>query len=142
MQPKTPSPIDMHVGSQIRLHRKMIGMSQTALAERLGITFQQVQKYEKGTNRVGASRIQGIASILGIKVNALFPNSLLGPDQEASGGSEGRELEAFAASTEGFALNQAFTKIKSANVRRRIVALVCALATAGETQTDDTPTLV
>lgn len=141
MQPKAPSPIDMHVGSQIRLHRKMIGMSQTALAERLGITFQQVQKYEKGTNRVGASRIQGIASILGIKVNLLFPNSLLGLDQEASGGRAGLELEAFAASAEGFALNQAFTKIKNTNVRRRVVALVSALA-AGETQSDDTPVLL
>lgn len=141
MQPKAPSPIDMHVGSQIRLHRKMIGMSQTALAERLGITFQQVQKYEKGTNRVGASRIQGIASILGIKVNLLFPNSLPGSDHEAGSGREGRELEAFAASSEGFALNQAFTKIKNADVRRRVVALVSALA-AGETQSDDTPTLL
>jgi transcriptional regulator with XRE-family HTH domain len=142
MQPKTPSSIDMHVGSQIRLHRKMIGMSQTALAKRLGITFQQVQKYEKGTNRVGASRIQGIASILGIKVNVLFPDSLSGSDHEASSGREGRELEAFAASSEGFALNQAFTKIKDANVRRRVVALVSALAAAGETRTDDTPALV
>ncbi|MDH4438970.1 MAG: helix-turn-helix transcriptional regulator [Rhizobium sp.] len=139
MQPKMPSPIDVHVGSQIRLHRKMIGMSQTALAERLGITFQQVQKYEKGTNRVGASRIQGIASILGIKVTALFPGGLSVSDHEASSGREGRALEAFAVSSEGFALNHAFTKIKNVNVRRRVVALVSALAAAGETQSDDTP---
>lgn len=130
MRPKSPSEIDMHVGSQIRLHRKMIGMSQTALADRLGITFQQIQKYEKGTNRVGASRIQGIASILGIKVSALFPTGQSGVDQQAAAGEEGLAIETFAASSEGFALNQAFTQIKDVNVRKRVVALVCAMAEA------------
>ena len=137
MHPRTPSPIDTHVGSQIRLHRKMIGMSQTALAEELGITFQQVQKYEKGTNRVGASRLQGIASILGIKVNVLFPNSLGLGEQESLTAPDDRALEAFLVSSEGFALNQAFAQIKNANVRRRVVALVCAFATAGECQPTD-----
>ena len=63
MQAKLPSPIDVHVGAQIRMRRKSLGMSQSALAGRLGITFQQVQKYEKGANRVGASRLQAIASV-------------------------------------------------------------------------------
>ncbi|RUZ80700.1 XRE family transcriptional regulator, partial [Mesorhizobium sp. M7A.F.Ca.US.006.01.1.1] len=62
---KKPNPIDIHVGSRIRLRRNMLGMSQEKLGENLGITFQQIQKYEKGTNRVGASRLQAIASILG-----------------------------------------------------------------------------
>jgi transcriptional regulator with XRE-family HTH domain len=63
---KQPNPIDIHVGSRIRLRRTMLGMSQEKLGEALGITFQQVQKYEKGTNRVGASRLQNIAAILGV----------------------------------------------------------------------------
>jgi transcriptional regulator with XRE-family HTH domain len=136
MRPKSPSPIDKHVGSQIRLHRKMIGMSQTALADRLGITFQQIQKYEKGTNRVGASRIQGIASILGIKVSVLFPTSQSGSDHEATANKEGLAIETFAASTEGFALNQAFTQIKNVDVRKRVVALVCAMAEARDVSKD------
>lgn len=137
MQPKAPSPVDVYVGSQIRLHRKLLGMSQTELAERLGITFQQIQKYEKGTNRVGASRIQAIASILGIKVNVLFPSSPSAIDQETSSSREGRDLEAFAISSEGFALNQAFIQIKNTQLRRRVVALVCAFAEAGDPQSSD-----
>lgn len=137
MKPKMPSPIDAHVGSQIRFHRKTIGMSQTALAERLGITFQQVQKYEKGTNRVGASRLQGIASILGIKINLLFPSRLGVAEEEAPAAADSRELEAFLLSSEGFALNHAFAQIKNANVRRRVVALVCAFAASGEYQPTD-----
>ena len=65
---KIPNPIDVHVGSRIRLRRTMLGLSQEKLGERLGITFQQVQKYEKGTNRVGASRLQNIAGILDVPV--------------------------------------------------------------------------
>lgn len=71
-QLKTPDVIDVYVGSRIRLQRKLNGISQTALAEGLGITFQQVQKYEKGTNRVGSSRLQAIANILGVPVSFFF----------------------------------------------------------------------
>ena len=69
---KKPNPIDIHVGSRIRLRRNMLGMSQEKLGESLGITFQQIQKYEKGTNRVGASRLQAIASILDVPVAFFF----------------------------------------------------------------------
>ena len=69
---KKPNPTDMHVGSRIRLRRNMLGMSQEKLGENLGITFQQIQKYEKGTNRVGASRLQAIATILGVPVGLLL----------------------------------------------------------------------
>lgn len=65
---KKPNPIDVHVGSRIRLRRNMLGLSQERLGENLGITFQQIQKYEKGTNRVGASRLQAISSILSVPV--------------------------------------------------------------------------
>ncbi len=76
---KKPNPTDMHVGSRIRLRRNMLGMSQEKLGENLGITFQQIQKYEKGTNRVGASRLQAIANILGVPV-AFFFEDLPGPE--------------------------------------------------------------
>ena len=69
---KKPNPIDIHVGGRIRLRRNMLGMSQEKLGENLGITFQQIQKYEKGTNRVGASRLQAIASILEVPVACFF----------------------------------------------------------------------
>ena len=72
---KTPNPIDVHVGSRIRLRRTMLGLSQEKLGESLGITFQQVQKYEKGTNRVGASRLQNIAGILDAPVAFFFEDA-------------------------------------------------------------------
>ncbi|MEI3805209.1 helix-turn-helix transcriptional regulator [Agrobacterium sp. CCNWLW32] len=128
MQAKLPSPIDVHVGAQIRMRRKSLGMSQSALAGRLGITFQQVQKYEKGANRVGASRLQAIASILGVEVSSLFANAT--PDGDPSNPALGtiNAMQTFVASNEGFSLNQAFSRIKSAAVRRSIVALVTSLA--------------
>jgi transcriptional regulator with XRE-family HTH domain len=72
---KKPNPIDVHVGSRIRLRRNMLGLSQERLGENLGITFQQIQKYEKGTNRVGASRLQAISSILSVPVAFFFENA-------------------------------------------------------------------
>lgn len=128
MQTKVPSPIDVHVGSQIRMRRKIIGMSQSALGEKLGITFQQVQKYEKGTNRVGASRLQGIANILGVEVSALFNGLAPTCEPDSSSGNDMAGIQAFLTSSDGFALNQAFAKIKNGTVRRRIVALVSSLA--------------
>lgn len=103
-------------------------MSQSALAGRLGITFQQVQKYEKGANRVGASRLQAIASILGVEVSSLFANAT--PDGDPANPALGtiNAMQTFVASNEGFSLNQAFSRIKSAAVRRSIVALVTSLA--------------
>ncbi|WP_117194453.1 helix-turn-helix domain-containing protein [Rhizobium terrae] len=128
MHTKMPNSIDVHVGSQIRLRRKSLRLSQTTLGERLGITFQQVQKYEKGTNRVGASRLQAIASILGVEV-AFFFNSLAGDTLPVPmhGEDEGNTLRSFVSSNEGFALNQAFFKIKDPLTRRRIVALLKSL---------------
>ena len=80
---KAPNPVDKYVGSRVRMRRIMLGMSQEKLGEALGLTFQQVQKYEKGTNRVGASRIQQIAEILQVPVSFLFeggPSGVAGPD--------------------------------------------------------------
>jgi len=72
MSTKAPNPVDRYVGSRVRMRRIMLGMSQEKLGEALGLTFQQVQKYEKGTNRVGASRIQQISEILQVPVSFLF----------------------------------------------------------------------
>ncbi|MFP3546963.1 helix-turn-helix transcriptional regulator [Rhizobium sp. SIMBA_035] len=117
--------IDVEVGARIRNRRKILGISQSALGERLGITFQQIQKYEKGTTRVGASRLQGIANVLNTT-----PAALLGED----GGSiqKSPELEAvekMIGTSEGAALNRAFARIADAGVRRSIIALLKALAT-------------
>ena len=75
MPPKPPNPVDRHVGSRVRMRRIMLGMSQEKLGEGLGLTFQQIQKYEKGTNRIGASRIHQISEILQVPVSFLFEGS-------------------------------------------------------------------
>ena len=129
---KKPNPIDIHVGSRIRLRRNMLGMSQEKLGENLGITFQQIQKYEKGTNRVGASRLQAIASILSVPVAFFFEDA---PGQEAVGNRGFAEDASmafaveFCGSPEGLQLNRAFVKIADVKVRRRIIDLVKSLST-------------
>ncbi|MBX3567405.1 MAG: helix-turn-helix transcriptional regulator [Rhizobiaceae bacterium] len=128
---KKPNPTDVHVGSRIRLRRNMLGMSQEKLGEMLGITFQQIQKYEKGTNRVGASRLQAIAEILQVPVSFLFEDA---PGAESSGNRGFAEAPAssfaieFCTSTEGLQLNRAFVKIGDLKVRRKVIELVKALA--------------
>jgi transcriptional regulator with XRE-family HTH domain len=130
---KKPNPIDVHVGSRIRLRRNMLGMSQEKLGELLGITFQQIQKYEKGSNRVGASRLQAIASILNVPVGYFFEDAPgKGPSGEgfAEEGSSDYVVD-FLSTTEGLQLNRAFVRISDAKVRKRIVDLVKALAEEG-----------
>ncbi len=132
---KRPNPIDIHVGSRVRLRRNIIGMSQEKLGEALGITFQQIQKYEKGTNRVGASRLQSIASILGVPVSFFFEDA---PGQEsamAGGFAEDTSTSFvvdFLNSAEGLQLNRAFVKISDQKVRRKVIDLVKALADEAE----------
>jgi transcriptional regulator with XRE-family HTH domain len=125
MTKKTPNPIDRHVGSRVRMRRMMVSMSQEKLGERLGITFQQVQKYEKGTNRIGASRLQQISSILAVPVSFFFEGA---PDGEpATGFAETGNpayVSDFLATAEGLALSKAFMKVSDPKVRRRIVDLV------------------
>jgi transcriptional regulator with XRE-family HTH domain len=128
---KKPNPIDSHVGGRIRLRRNMLAMSQEKLGESLGITFQQIQKYEKGTNRVGASRLQAIASILAVPVSYFFEDAP-GADDAASGGFREEDSAAasvmdFCSSSEGLQLNRAFIRITDPKVRRRIVDLVKSL---------------
>lgn len=126
---KTPNPIDIHVGSRIRLRRNMAGMSQEKLGESLGITFQQVQKYEKGTNRVGASRLQAIASVLEVPVSYFFHDAPTdAPTMELSEEHSSNYVVDFLSSTEGLRLNRAFVQITDPKVRARIIDLVQTLA--------------
>src|SRR5215471_21532708 len=122
MSTKAPNPVDKYVGSRVRMRRIMLGMSQEKLGEALGLTFQQIQKYEKGTNRVGASRIQQIAEVLKVPVSFLFEG---GPGSAAEGFGEGLD---FLATSEGLALTRAFTRIADARLRRSIVDLVEQIA--------------
>ncbi|MBP2235830.1 transcriptional regulator with XRE-family HTH domain [Sinorhizobium kostiense] len=131
---KKPNPIDIHVGSRIRLRRTMLGMSQEKLGESLGITFQQIQKYEKGTNRVGASRLQNIATILNVPVSFFFEDAP-GEGAGASGSAEpasSNYVVDFLSSSEGLQLNRAFVRISDPKVRRKLVDLVKALAAEAE----------
>lgn len=107
----------------------MLGMSQEKLGDGLGITFQQIQKYEKGTNRVGASRLQHIASILKVPVAFFFEDAPGSPDDAQGFAEEPRSYVVdFLSSSEGLSLNRAFVRISDPKVRRKIVDLVQALA--------------
>lgn len=142
MPQKTPNPIDVYVGSRVRLRRMIVGMSQEKLGEYLGLTFQQVQKYEKGTNRIGASRIYQISKILDVPVQFFFdgaPDEGRSFEQASEGFSEdksGSFLMEFVGTSEGLELNRAFQKISNASIRRNLLDLVRTLAddAAGETQ--------
>ncbi len=133
---KSPNPIDKHVGSRVRMRRVLIGMSQERLGGALGLTFQQVQKYEKGTNRIGASRLQQIAGVLSVPP-AFFFEDMPNSDNAAEAGfaeEGGGSVVDFLSTAEGLTLNKAFVRIKEARIRKRIIDLVTALADG-----DDTP---
>jgi transcriptional regulator with XRE-family HTH domain len=130
-----PSPIDVHVGSRVRLRRTLLGMSQERLGEALGLTFQQVQKYERGVNRIGASRLFDLSRVLDVPISFFFddmPGSV--------GGSQGfaRRVAGFAESQEGFEddtlhrretleLVRAYYRIQDPAVRRRVFDLIKAM---------------
>src|SRR5499427_7065986 len=127
---KATNPIDKHVGGRVRMRRMMLGMSQSTLADGLGLTFQQVQKYEKGTNRIGASRLQHISHILQIPVPFFFEGAPQLPGQPQGIGEAPwpAYVSEFLATIDGLALTTAFMKIKEPRLRRGIVALVEEIA--------------
>lgn len=134
---KVPNPIDQHVGSRVRMRRILANLSQEKLGDALGITFQQVQKYEKGTNRIGASRMQNIAQVLGVPVSYFFENAPLGNATTDSGFAEAPATDYvsdFLATTEGLQLTKHFMRIKDAKVRRKIIDLVAALGEKEEAE--------
>ena len=133
--PKTPNPIDLHVGSRVRMRRILLGLTQERLGEALGVTFQQVQKYEKGTNRIGASRLQDMAKILDVPPSFFFEDAPTIHPMVPGGFSESKSADFvvnFLSTVEGLQLNKAFASIRDQKVRRRIVDLVVAIAAAEE----------
>lgn len=128
---KIPNPIDRHVGSRVRMRRVILGMSQEKLGEALGLTFQQIQKYEKGINRIGASRLFDLSQVLAVPVQFFYEELAVGGAANAVGFGE-RPAESYAVeflgSREGLELNKAFARITDQKVRRSIVDLVRAFA--------------
>jgi transcriptional regulator with XRE-family HTH domain len=132
MAKKAPNPVDKHVGSRVRMRRMMLSMSQEKLGDALGLTFQQVQKYEKGTNRIGASRLQQISHILQVPVSFFFEGAPSVPGAPRHDGLSEAPSPAyvsdFLATSDGLALTKAFMRIEDSKLRRRIVDLVEQIA--------------
>ena len=134
------SPVDIHVGARIRLRRTLMGMSQERLGDALGLTFQQVQKYERGANRVGASRLFDLSRILDVPISFFYdnmPESLAGPSGTPPGPQQAaRAVQGFAEQQDGFGpddalskretleLVRAYYRINDPNVRRRMLDLI------------------
>jgi transcriptional regulator with XRE-family HTH domain len=126
------NPMDAHVGSRVRLRRMLLGMSQEKLGEQLGLTFQQVQKYEKGVNRIGASRLFDLAQVLNVPIQFFYDEAPPGESAHMPAiGLNDRPQEGFVidflSSREGLELNKAFVKIQDPKIRRTIVDLVRSL---------------
>ena len=128
----TPNPIDIHVGKRVRLRRTLLGMSQEKLGEALGLTFQQVQKYERGTNRIGSSRLYNLSQILGVPVSFFFDE--LHPEVAESGAPTGdgklsRSVEPDQlAKRETLEMVRAYYRIENPQVRKRVFELIKSLA--------------
>src|SRR5216684_5466570 len=130
-----PSPIDVHVGSRIRLRRTLLGLSQERLGDALGLTFQQVQKYERGANRVGASRLFDLSRVLDVPVSFFFEDMVPVTQAEARGGlaeaPERYEADPML-KRETLELVRAYYKIPDPHIRRRLFDLAKALAKSSE----------
>jgi transcriptional regulator with XRE-family HTH domain len=127
-------PTDKHVGTKLRLRRMKLGMSQSTLANALGLTFQQVQKYEKGANRIGAGRLQHLAQILQMPVESFFEGlpHQRGQRRAPTEAPDAQYVADYLATADGLELTKAFMKIPNAKLRRSIVNLVEQLADTGD----------
>ena len=131
---RRPNPIDVHVGSRVRLRRMLLGISQEKLGERLGLTFQQVQKYEKGVNRIGASRLFDLSTVLAVPISFFYEDAPAGEArvQPLAGLAEAAPTDSnvleFLSTREGLELNKAFSRIQDPKTRRAILDLVRSLA--------------
>src|SRR5262249_24578554 len=128
--PRVPNLTDQHVGSRVRMRRLMLAMSQEKLGDALGLTFQQVQKYERGANRIGPNRWQQMSPILQVPIAFFFER---GPNASEPHGSNGSalsraQIDDFVSDIDGLRLIRAFMRIDSAALRRRIVMLVQEIA--------------
>jgi transcriptional regulator with XRE-family HTH domain len=141
---KTPNPVDKHVGSRVRMRRVLLGMSQEKLGEALSLTFQQVQKYEKGTNRIGASRLSQIAKILNVQVSFFFEgeptdSSFDDVSSLVAGFAEGEQasyISDIMSTADGLQLARAFSRIQDPKRRRMVITMANTLA--GEELSDET----
>jgi transcriptional regulator with XRE-family HTH domain len=125
---RSPNPVDLHVGTRIRMRRKLLGISQERLADDLGLTFQQVQKYERGANRVSASKLYEIARSLKTSI-AYFFEGLADPANPSEGEDSGEQsVHDFLMTPEGLELATSFPRVPQPRVRRRILELVRAMA--------------
>jgi len=129
VNPREPNPIDLHVGSRIRLRRQLLKKSQESLGDDLGVTFQQVQKYERGANRVGASRLYRLSRVLEVPVQFFFEG--MGEQTTLTGMAEDDQTPIvydFIQSLDGVSLAESFSRIKDPKVRKRVLELVRTLA--------------
>jgi transcriptional regulator with XRE-family HTH domain len=130
---KAPHPTDKHVGARVRMGRKMLAMSQSQLADALGITYQQLQRNEKGINRIGASRLQQISHILQLPAAFFFEGTFFETPKASTRDSKGRallmaQIDDFVSDSHGLRLMESFMRIGNAALRRRIVMLVREIA--------------
>ncbi|ALJ34058.1 XRE family transcriptional regulator [Azospirillum brasilense] len=142
-RPKTgkPNPIDVHVGSRVRLRRTLLGMSQEKLGEAIGLTFQQVQKYERGANRIGASRLFDLSRVLDVPVSFFFDDmpaeAAAAPVDDEEGNAAGFEERSGGyepdpmAKRETLELVRAYYRINDPSVRKRLFELTKAVANSG-----------
>ncbi len=121
-----PHPVDVHVGSRVRLRRTLRGMTQTDLGDAIGLTFQQVQKYERGMNRIGASRLYKLSHVLDVPINYFFE----GMPSKVAVGSVQHEFDPFAR-RETLSLVRAYYQIEDADVRKRVYELIGGLGADG-----------
>jgi transcriptional regulator with XRE-family HTH domain len=131
-----PNPVDIHVGSRVRLRRTLLGLSQERLADALGLTFQQVQKYERGANRIGASRLHQLSHILEVPVSFFFEEMGTGPGTTEAGAGTDEQPSGFnhdpMAKRETLELVRAYYRIPDEKVRKRIFEMIKAVATSSE----------
>jgi transcriptional regulator with XRE-family HTH domain len=128
---RRPNPVDLHVGGRVRMRRKLLGVSQEQLADSLGLTFQQVQKYERGANRVSASKLYDIARTLQVPVSFFFDglaDPLAGSEADEAGLHAERVVQQFLTTPEGLELAEIFPRIGRSRVRRQVLDLVRAMA--------------
>ena len=134
---KSPNPVDIHVGGRVRLRRMLVGLSQEKLGVSMGLTFQQIQKYEKGVNRIGASRLHRLSQVLDVPVQFFFDGMPAINAPAAAGMAEPAQetyLYEFLNSRDGLELNRAFVKVTDAQVRKSVIELVRSL---GRSKTKD-----
>ena len=129
---KAPNDVDRQVGSRVRMRRLLLGMSQEKLGDALGLTFQQVQKYEKGMNRISASRLQQIAQVLGVGIDFFYGDAARHEPQQSLADGASATYDAELLTSDSLKLLRAYRLIKDPRVRRRLVDLALTLAQTGE----------